>query len=159
MHGCQSKRRSEQVGPFFVVIVRGFERTDVSKKTDARRSSSLAGSTDRASLTCRTGPLKITNSPGANLDALGAFAKRKSRPGIVVINLHRSTRKTGDRGQIGSELSRYDCRGCRVGLRPPRNDIGYFLISRWCHRNDGFGRHRLFEIFFRIQRQLDHAFQ
>ncbi len=30
--------------------------------------------------------LKITNSPGANLDAIGAFAKRRSRPGMVVIN-------------------------------------------------------------------------
>jgi hypothetical protein len=33
--------------------------------------------------------LKITNSPGANLDARGAFAKRKSRPGMVAINPHR----------------------------------------------------------------------
>jgi hypothetical protein len=32
--------------------------------------------------------LKITNLPGANLDALGAFAQRKSRPGMVVINPH-----------------------------------------------------------------------
>jgi len=102
MNGCQSKRRLEQVGPFFVVVVRGFERTDVSKKDP------LAGSTDRASLTCRTGPLKITNSPGANLDALGAFAKRKSRPGMIVINLHRPTREAGERGQIGSELLRFD---------------------------------------------------
>jgi hypothetical protein len=33
----------EQAGPFCVVVVGGFERTDVSKKADARRTSSLAG--------------------------------------------------------------------------------------------------------------------
>ena len=34
MNGCQCKRRVEQVDPFFMVVVRGFERTDVSKKGD-----------------------------------------------------------------------------------------------------------------------------
>ena len=32
MSGWQCKRHSEQVGQFFVVVVREFERTDVSKK-------------------------------------------------------------------------------------------------------------------------------
>ncbi len=57
-------------------LKRVFKRTDVSK------IDPLAGSTDRASLTCRTGPLKI--------------------------NLHRPTREAGERGQIGSKLLRFD---------------------------------------------------
>ncbi len=37
----------------------------------------------------------------ANLDAIGAFAKRRSRPGMVVINLHRSYCHSRQRGKIG----------------------------------------------------------